>query len=112
MPRYLDKMRLTVYLAQHGTITALIEFLILNSYPDNIIQKVEKDGIEFFVAAWEEAVSWIPDDDVFEEYQKDLWTRNRLGMILEHASESEREKYMERIQVADDLFKNGTQVLS
>jgi hypothetical protein len=41
MPKYRNKVRLKKYLSNHNISDKLIEFLILNDYPDKIIETDE-----------------------------------------------------------------------
>lgn len=104
MPKYRHKMRLQEYLRRKGSIDPLRRHLILSGYADESVA----DGLEDFVAAWEEAVEWMdrfratPD---LEEYDFDLHHRSVLHGVLGHASKEQIALFSERIRRADELFK-------
>ena len=108
MPKYRNKVRLKKYLSNHNISDKLIEFLILNDYPDKIIETVSKDGIDIFVTAWEESVEFIVADSDYEEYDYDLSKRTELCLVLQHTPPEQVQKFKDRIKVADELFKKAT----
>jgi hypothetical protein len=105
MPKYRDKMRLQQYLAQNGTVSSLIEHLILTGCGDEEILDVEENGLERYVADWEDIIEWVPGDDTSEEYLHDISVRTTLHDVMRYATQPELEPFMERILAADERFK-------
>jgi len=108
MPKYRDKMRLKRYLAKNGTVSPLIEHLLLTGRKDSEVRDVERNGIEAYVADWEGVIEWIPFDDTSEEYLNDLSIRETLYDVMQYASEAEIEPFKERILAANQRFKELT----
>lgn len=91
---------------KHGECDHLTEYLILKGYKESIAAS----GLELFVGSWEEAVKWAvhPVSEVDIDYYHDLYQRTELYLVLQHAFEEQIEPYRERIEKADNLFKDHT----
>lgn len=110
MPKCRDKIRLQKYLLNHGSADALTRHLLLEGYGEDVVA----DGLESFVAGWEESVHWIVKlkhnnaQGILEEFQFDLYKRTELFSVSRYANEEQLACYMERIQKADQMFGNAT----
>ena len=108
MPKYRGKMRLKRYLAKNGTVSPLIEHLLLTGCKDSEVRDVERNGIEAYVADWEDIIEWIPFNDTSEEYLNDISIREKLHDVMQYAGQAEIEPFKERILGADARFKELT----
>lgn len=103
MPKYRYKQKLKAYSAKHGKPDALTEYLILNGYSEDEINK----GIEPYIEEWEEAIYWIEREDG-SEHDWNLWKRSCLYDVLRHASDEQIEPHRKRIEAADDKYRSIT----
>ncbi len=104
MPRYHDKMRLKRYMMKHGECDPLTEYLICKGFNDGIVET----GLEIFVDSWEEAVKWAIGNYDSADIDYDLYQRTELYQAMKHVSPEQIAPYAERIEKADNYYKEHT----
>ncbi len=109
MPKYRNKMRLRKLLRKRmDTVDDLTRTLVLNGYSDEIVKDVTKNGIERFVANWEDSVKWIVSKCCPDEYEYDLYSRTILYSVMQHSSLEQIKPFQKRIELADAKFRKAT----
>ncbi len=104
MPKYRDKMRLKRYIKKHGECDPLTEYLICKGFSDGTVVT----GLEIFVDSWEEAVKWAIGNYDSADIEYDLYQRTTLYQVLRHASPEQIAPFAERIEKADNYYKEHT----
>ncbi|MBN1830184.1 MAG: hypothetical protein JW884_13720 [Deltaproteobacteria bacterium] len=109
MPKYRHKQNLKRIIESGRELGPLSSHLILQGRSYDEAMK----GLEPYVSHWEESVKYIEemsvDDIAFsEEYDHDLSARFELYNVLKYASEEEIGRYRNRIDKADQAFKECT----
>lgn len=110
MPKYRNKQRLKEILASGKEVNSLTRYLILE---DGLSYEEAIKGLEPAVSEWEMRVKYIEeakttDIGYSEEYDYDLWSRSELYREMQHAPDEELRKFSDRIDQADQRFKNAT----